>query len=401
MLADLTRQAALVERLGSGGGRLRAPGDLVARMKPHFPQAGITRVAQITGLDNVGLPVWAAVRPNAPTLSVCQGKGLTDDDAQASAIMEAVEMGAAERCGPQRIASAAVLESEGERYDLLPSLVRRGHEIAQRHERIGWVEGYDLLAKDPVWLPVGAVRIDATDPHRSYWQSSDGLGSGSLMIEAVLHGLYERIERDAGEIWHLRSDEDVRRSCIDISSLDSPQVSGLDSAVRSAGLHLRLFDITSDVKIPTFYATVSPPPDGREVGWLHFDLTSGMGSDADPARAAAAAIAEALQSRLTTISGARDDYQPGIYAMPIEADILVYPRAEPIRRASLDGQPSRDRLDFILGRLRSAGLDSAIVVPLQDNEDFAVAKVIVPGLELPPGARAVPYGERLCRLMGA
>ncbi|WP_347232234.1 hypothetical protein [Streptomyces sp. NTK 937] len=33
----------------------------------HLPDYGITRVAELTGLDVIGLPVWAAVRPASRT----------------------------------------------------------------------------------------------------------------------------------------------------------------------------------------------------------------------------------------------------------------------------------------------------------------------------------------------
>ncbi len=162
------------------------------------------------------------------------------------------------------------------------------------------------------------------------------------MIEAVLHGLAERIERDAGEFWHLRSDQEVADACVDPEALGSDEVSRQASAVARAELHLRLFDITSDVGVPAFFATVSPAPDGRESRWCHFDLASGMGCRLDPGRAAAAAIGEALQTRLTTISGARDDFQPGLYRQAIASDILVYPRCRAARPPSPPA-PSRCR----------------------------------------------------------
>ena len=52
---------------------------------------GITRVAVLTGLDVIGIPVAAAVRPNSRSVAVHQGKGVTLDAAKASAVMEAVE----------------------------------------------------------------------------------------------------------------------------------------------------------------------------------------------------------------------------------------------------------------------------------------------------------------------
>ena len=222
------------------------------------------------------------------------------------------------------------------------------------------------------------------------------------MVEAVLHGLCERIERDAGEFWYLLSDREITEACIEPHSLGSAAVSRLADAVAGAGLHLRLFDITSDVGIPACFATVSPVPDGRESHWHHFDLASGMGCRLDPAAAAAAAIGEALQSRLTTISGARDDVQPGVYDQQIAADILIYPRCRPSGRSMAAGWPTvpiDGALDLLLDRLEAAFVRSVIVVPLHEDADFAVAKVLVPDLEHPPGARAQVHGARLRRAM--
>src|SRR5439155_960795 len=53
---------------------------------------GITRVANITGLDRIGIPVVTVCRPNARSLSVSQGKGVTLAAARASGLMEATEL---------------------------------------------------------------------------------------------------------------------------------------------------------------------------------------------------------------------------------------------------------------------------------------------------------------------
>ncbi|HEY9009478.1 MAG TPA: hypothetical protein VIN06_00525, partial [Devosia sp.] len=60
-------------------------------MRPFLADFGITRLARQTGLDAIGIPCFAAIRPNSKTLSVNMGKGIDDDAAMASAIMEAVE----------------------------------------------------------------------------------------------------------------------------------------------------------------------------------------------------------------------------------------------------------------------------------------------------------------------
>ena len=62
-----------------------------------MPEVGITRLANVTGLDRIGIPVVQAVRPNSRSLSVSQGKGVDMDSAKASAMMEAFELWHAER----------------------------------------------------------------------------------------------------------------------------------------------------------------------------------------------------------------------------------------------------------------------------------------------------------------
>ena len=53
-------------------------------------------MAEVTGLDRIGIPVWMAVRPNSRTLAVSQGKGVSAAHARASAVMEAAEIAIAE-----------------------------------------------------------------------------------------------------------------------------------------------------------------------------------------------------------------------------------------------------------------------------------------------------------------
>lgn len=401
MLSDLARQADMLENCGFSRDRLRAPGDVVARIRRRFAEFGITRLAETTTLDEVGWPVWAAVRPNAPTLSVCQGKGATVVAAQASAVMEAVEVSVAERVEPHRIASAAQLDDEGRAYDFLPSMLLEGRRHPLPTEPIAWVLGHDLGADAAVHVPLQAVQIDGADPARAYWQSTDGIGSGSLMLEAVTHGLFERVERDAVELAQWRTDDEVEASCIDVDALASSDLAGIASAVSTAGLHLRAFDVTSDIGIPAVFATVSPVPTGRETEWHHFDLASGSAARLDIAAAAVAAIGEALQSRLTVISGARDDFQPEVYERRIAEDLLVYPRARPVHRPPCCATLRPRGLEAVLNRLRDRGVSRVIVVPLHEDEDVAVAKVVVPDLELPPGPRAVPHGPRVRRAAGA
>src|SRR5580692_11305085 len=90
----------------AGTHRVVDPATTLARVLPLAPRMGITRVAVLTGLDVLGIPVVAATRPNSRSIAVHQGKGITLDAAKASAVMEAVETFHAETMSlPLRLAA--------------------------------------------------------------------------------------------------------------------------------------------------------------------------------------------------------------------------------------------------------------------------------------------------------
>jgi YcaO-like protein with predicted kinase domain len=386
--------------------RSRPAEDTVAAMRPRFSEFGVTRLARVTGLDHIGIPVWSAVRPNARTLAVAQGKGLTDAAAQASAAMEAVEVAVAERLDlPRRTASAQGLAAEGRLADPLPSLLRAGAVAPEPGEVIDWFEAFDLLRDAPVWAPLEAVELGSARAPARYWQSTDGLASGNILWEAVLHGLCERIERDALALWVLRGDAEIAAHCRDPAELGDAALDGLIARIVGAGMQLRLFDVTSDIGVPVYLAVLSPPPTGQEALWRHFDLSAGSGCHPDPARAAIRAVTEAAQTRLTTISAIRDDFDPATYQTRIDASLLPYVRLAPSRSAPRPAAAPVERADsveWLVARLAAAGARSVIVAPLEAADpDYAVAKVIVPDLENPPGDRRFRYGGRAVRAMMA
>src|SRR5882672_4545796 len=100
MTTDLWRRIvadATVPAYSFGTRRAVPPLETLRRIRPRLRAAGITRLADVTGLDWIGIPVYQAIRPNSRTLSASQGKGLTRAQAQVSALMEALEGFHAER----------------------------------------------------------------------------------------------------------------------------------------------------------------------------------------------------------------------------------------------------------------------------------------------------------------
>jgi ribosomal protein S12 methylthiotransferase accessory factor len=105
-------------------------------------------------------------------------------------------------------------------------------------------------------------------------------------------------------------------------------------------------------------------------------------------------LTEAAQSRLTYISGARDDVFREVFERPLPDRIRGLFDAKP--RQSPFAYPSEAwNMDVVLNRLRAIGVHDVFKVSLSDPVlPFAVAKVLIPGLENPEGARRQRFGSR-------
>ena len=371
---------------------------------PSLRKHGISRLARLTDLDRIGIPVWNAITPNSRSIVINQGKGIEDIDAKVSAAMEALERAVAGDPHVEiRQTSFRQLESEGSSAEPLHSLISVGRSEIQPEETVAWTLGYDIIAERDVWVPHDAILLDDTRANR-FWQSSDGLASGNTLLEATFHGLLERIERDAEVVSQFGSVDERRRRCIDVASLCDPVLSSLAQRVRDAGFRLQMFDTTSDVGIPCFEAFMAPLVPS-EMALRYIEVTYGAGAHPNAVRAAIRAVTEAAQSRLTYISGARDDIHPDTFARPLPDHLhdalFMQPNSYTPLQNTVMGATLSDMLQGVIGKLKAVGVKSAIVVHLNpDEDDFSVAKVLVPELENPDGKRKRRFGSRaLKRIM--
>ena len=395
-----------------GTHRLCTPAETLARVMPGMASMGITRLANITGLDHVGIPVVMACRPNAQSISVSQGKGLTLEAAKASALMESVESYCAERVAlPRRRASYRQIGSEREVVDVneLPWCV--GSAFHDDLPRL-WVDGLDLFRGCAVAVPFELVHTDYTLPgpelEECFAANTNGLASGNHLLEAIVHGLCEVVERDATTLWQLRLSDDRRDTVVDAASVDDSQCRALLDRLDGADLDVLIWDATSDIGIATFYCLLMDRSTDNAV--------PEFGAGCHPCRdiALVRALTEAAQARTTYIAGSRDDFDPEWYSERLKI------RRRLVCRQLLDAQhPARRFQDvphhleqtvqgdirWLLQRLHAAGLEQTIVVDLAGPaRPFSVVRVIVPGLEGPykgddssfvPGRRALALLEAL------
>lgn len=381
--------------------RTCTPSETFERVSPFFACLGITRLSRQTGLDAIGIPVWSAFAPNAKAIVIAQGKGVDDASARTSAAMEAIERSVATRPAcPVIISSLADIEARGAKADSLAPLVASGRSLLNSDETIQWVEGRDLTSGTPILLPFEAVHLDRTGETERYWQSSDGLASGNTRTEAVLHGLLERVERDALTLWQMLPLPKRYARRIDPDSLrGEPDLAQLLDRIAAAGLELALFDITSDLQIACISAILGPKVRVGPSPVRHVEVTLGCGCALSPLVAVSRAITEAAQSRMTFIAGARDDLLPQMFADSVSDETLQAFNAPP--SASLASIPelaaanAGQALERLIGTLVSHRITRLYAVDLQpDWLPASVVKVIAPQLENPDGDRRQRFGMR-------
>lgn len=378
-----------------------APADLIDRVKPHFAAAGITRVADVTHLDRIGIPVALAVRPNSRSLSVSQGKGTRRDQAVLSAVMEALELAAAERL-PCGLRSAAI--DRCQMLDLDRSTRCRLDRI-RRDEPILWTEGTELNSGQPVQVPWSMVGVDyreqAPGYHSAFQVSTDGLASGRNEDEAILHGLCELIERDAAALLTFMSSEELRTRAYVPDHEDGFEVAAMQAAIEVAGCTLSLIDMTTDIGVPAFTAIISDPV--HDAAYVtQYTHSGGSACHPDRRRALEKAIVEAAQSRITRITGSRDDLPPSTYAPAEGGDrqamvgMLDFTQvAQGGRRPScVFGETPGENVAILLERLRERGIDEVVVAPIANDFDISVQRVVVPGLQTELTGQRSKLGRR-------
>ncbi len=366
---------------------------------------GITRAANVTHLDRIGIPVFMVVRPGARSLSVDQGKGLDPVAAKVSGLMEAVERFHAEHAIlPVRRKSCRQLRRSRTVAQLEKLPVRADSPFDEDYP-LPWVEGHDLLSGDPAWVPLELVSMDYRQPSPDgfgcFIATRTGAAAGNHPAETLVHAICEIIERDALTLWMLQTGDQQARSRLRLDTVDDPACCTVIAAIRRAGIDVVVWDITSDIGVPAFVCQIIDSSAFLPVGVTD---AGGSGCHPTPTIALLRALTEALQSRLTYISGARDDLTRADFRLPGKA-ALVERRALKSggRRRSFqdidvfDGKTFDDDLRWLLNRLVAAGIEQVIAVDLLRPEfGIPVFRVVIPGLEdgydtegYVPGVRAM------------
>jgi bacteriocin biosynthesis cyclodehydratase domain-containing protein len=226
------------------------------------------------------------------------GKGMTDTQARASGLCEALERYSGNfhgdeilkhtsyrLLGPSAIhPNACMLFSEAQYQRRQEWNAHSSNNTAipvplDEEAEIGWTPVWSLTAGEFKYLPTGYLYYgypivrDAC----SYWADSNGNAAGNTLEEAILQGFLELVERDSACLWWYNR---VRRPAADLDSFDEPYIQELRQQYRKLNRDVWVLDLTSDLRIPAFAAVSRRADDAEERIMLgfgaHFDPRIGV-----------------------------------------------------------------------------------------------------------------------------
>ncbi|WP_435604800.1 TOMM precursor leader peptide-binding protein [Streptomyces sp. bgisy130] len=397
-----------------GGHRSTAPERALRRFGHHVsPLTGVVSelsrydigsdlIAVYAGMVKGGRPAGSLAELRHHSTSGSAGKGVTDAQAQASALCEALERISGEYTGdePRITASYAELGPQavepGLLFQVSESQYRTRDAWNRQHSGFAWVpEPFD--PHRPVsWTPAQNIRDGSArylptafcfygapvEPgHRFYRADSNGCAAGSSVEDAVLQGFLELVERDSVAIWWYNR---LRCRAVDLSTAEDEYVCSLRREYRSRGREMWALDITTDLGIPSF-AAISRSIDGPEM------IIQGYGAHLDPKVALLRALTEMNQmlALVDSSSGGRAADDPDNSSWFEEATVSSEPYLLPhpdLGESSLHAMPNHASPDLaadIEHCVRIAedhGLETLVVNQTRPDLGIDVVKVVVPGL---------------------
>ncbi len=391
-------------------------------------EAGVIRQIEDVRIVSTPNPVFASVVLQGGRVRggrylqprICGGSGFTQEEARVRAYGEAAErycaasyderdllFGSYRDLGDAAVSPDTFALYTPEQYEW------PGFEYRPFVEEspVNWVQGYSLTHQRPVLIPAAFVYlpywpIGGETPIG--WLPSTGLACGTSYVEAALRGLLEVIERDAIMImWLLQT----ARQRIDPATSPNERVKSFTEASEN-GI-IQVFDLTTDVPVPTRFALLTDMYRGRSL------VGCGAAADWDASAAVEKAVREALVVRRAVEKIIRtypprnygtgyervrglDDHM-NLYTNPEMGAALEFLTSmngtpEGTSDSPMAGRESQEQLNACLRALEERGLEAIgvdVTRPEVADSGLCAVRVIVPGMiPLSFGAKNVCAGGR-------
>jgi ribosomal protein S12 methylthiotransferase accessory factor len=407
-----------------GGHRAMTPEATIERFQQHVsPITGVVSRLERTSLsqDGVMLAYSAGTNVARPprTLealhkagvsmrSTTGGKGVTDVQAKASALCEALERNSGVYRGEEPRRRARFKDLDGlaiHPNDCMGFSERQyrerdtwnaigSHTVAvpapfDEDALISWTPVWSLTRGEARYLPTAFCFYAYPIPAESRLciACSNGNAAGNTLEEAILQGFLELVERDSVALWWYNR---LRRPAAALETFDEPYLGKVQAFLARSGRTMEVLDITSDLGIPTFVA-VSGRHESPE------QITTGFGAHLDPRIALLRAVTELNQLLLVLFrgsgalekSGNLSDADPRAAEWIRTAAVADHPylTADPAQAprtaSSYAGRWSEDLRDDVRScqaLVERHGMEFLVLDQTRPDIGLPVVKVFVPGL---------------------
>jgi ribosomal protein S12 methylthiotransferase accessory factor len=394
----------------SGGYRTVSSRATVARFKKHVsPLTGVvSKLERIEADLPMNTNYYATHNFSAPAQNVNElraglsggsfGKGSTAEQAEASALMEAIErysgifqgdeirvtkrftdFAPGDAILPNDVLLFSDAQSQGE---LNPTDEASNSHVApgpfDPSAKVEWSPVWSLRDQRFKYLPTSVLYFFYGGP-ASFHADSNGCAAGNTREEAIVQGFLELVERDAYAIWWYNRSQ---RAEVDLSQFNDSYIRDLQAQFADAGRKLWVLDVTSDLGVPTYVAIMHWMQNGRE------NIEFGSGAHFDPRIAMLRTLTELNQFLSIGLMGGGTGEKPsldGVTPLRLEDYPFLTPNSDPAVQPDTGSaygplDNTREQVNACVDIARRAGLDFLVLNQTRPDVEVPVVRVIVPGL---------------------
>jgi oxazoline/thiazoline synthase len=321
------------------------------------------------------------------------GKGITEIQAKASALCEALERysGVFQGNETRMKATYRALSDQAIHPNqcmcFSPKQYQNRDQENQREGEYNWVPQPFDEEREIDWTPVWSLTEERYkyiptaycyfaypyDADHDFCRAdSNGSAAGSTLEEAILQGFLEIVERDSVATWWYNR---LRKPVVNLESLAHPYVEALRAHYAAYGREIHVLDITSDFGIPTFAGLCSSPRADKR----HFIFGFGAHFEAQTA------VLQALTEMNQLLPGLLAANLPRIFVNDVQDVAFLEPdtTVAPICFANFPNLASYDLREDVITCVklaRSLGLEVLVLNQTRPDVGLHVVKVFVPGM---------------------
>jgi ribosomal protein S12 methylthiotransferase accessory factor len=210
------------------------------------------------------------------------GSGLTPTEAELSALMESVERYSSMLVDQSRLCWSAYNDVKQRAVSPVDLVLYPDEQFDRQdfrcsrfspHNKIPWIQGWDLYSGIPVLVPADFVYYPPLRQYPLVLGNSNGAAAHTDLVQAVLNGLFEVIERDAFLVMWLNK---LSMPILDVKCLPFFFNESLN-LIKEFGLEVKLVDLTNDLNVPVVVAACYNRIEAKFPG-----LVVGAGAHLDP-----------------------------------------------------------------------------------------------------------------------